>query len=285
MAEPISIKFVDAHWLQSNLNSGCTILDFQPDIHDYIKEHIPGAVYINEKHFRYYHQNQPAAYVPSTMIEIIFSQAGLSNTLPVVIYGGNGRFSHQGDGLEQTMAAYTLARFGHQEIYLLNGGIEAWIEADLELEKRFPTVQQKTFITSIQNDLFYNYHQFKEAKEKSSTVVIDVRPRTVYEGKSIWSKAGHIPGARNLPWRLLMSHSNANQLRPLHQINELVQEINVSSSQSVILYCGTGREASAAFIVFKYILNYPDVRIYEGSFTEWCSYLENETVTGPEPCL
>jgi thiosulfate/3-mercaptopyruvate sulfurtransferase len=283
MAESLSIKYIDTNWLQSNLNAHYTILDFQPDIHDYIKEHIPGAVYINEKHFRCFYQSQPAAYVPSTVIEMIMGQAGLSNSLPVVIYGGNGRFSEQGDGLEQTMAAYTLARFGHQEIYLLNGGIDAWIEADLELEKRFPTVEPKTFITSICNDLFYNYNQFREAKDKSNTVLIDVRPRSVYEGKSIWTKPGHIPGARNLPWRLLMSHSNANHLRPLHQIDELVQEIDVSPSQSVILYCGTGREASSAFIVFKYILNYPDVRIYEGSFTEWCSNLENETVTGPEP--
>jgi thiosulfate/3-mercaptopyruvate sulfurtransferase len=283
MSEPTLIKYVDTQWLKSNLNSGYTILDFQPDIHDYIKEHIPGAVYVNEKHFRYYHQNQPAAYVPSTMIEMVFSQAGLSNSLPVVIYGGNGRFSQQGDGLEQTMAAYTLARFGHREIYILNGGIDSWIEADLALEKSFPSVPQKTFISSLHNDLFYDYHQFREAKDKPNTVLIDVRPRTVYEGKSIWSKAGHIPGARNLPWRLLMSHSNANFLRPLHQINEIIQDMNISSSQSIILYCGTGREASSAFVVFKYVLNFSDVRIYEGSFTEWCSYLENETATGPAP--
>lgn len=283
MTNHSTIKYVNVDWLKANLTSKYRLLDFQPDVHDYIKEHIPGAVYINEKHFRYYHHHLPAEYVPTSIIETILSQAGVNNSSPVVIYAGQGRFSEQGDGLEQSMAAYTLARFGHEEIYLLNGGIDAWIEASLELDCKFPVVEQNTFITNVRNDFFVNYSQFNEMKNNPQTTIIDIRPHSVYEGKSVWCKPGHIPGAINLPWRSLMSPSNANMLRPEHQIRELISERNLSPEQMLLLYCGTGREATCAFIVFKYVMNFPNVRIYEGSFTEWCTYPDNKTVTGPNP--
>lgn len=277
-----SIKYVNVDWLKSNLNN-YHILDFQPDVHDYIKEHIPGAVYINEQHFRCYIHNQPAALVPAQIVETILSQAGLNNSMPVVVYSGQGRFSHQGDGLEQTMAAYSLARFGHKEIYILNGGIDSWIEAGYDLDQKFMAVTAKNYVTTVQSDFFVNYQQFIELKKDPQSVLIDIRPHSVYQGKSIWSKPGHIPGAINLPWRNFMSQSNALLLRPEHQIQELISEKNINPSQTVVLYCGTGREATCAFIVFKFVMNFPKVKIYEGSFTEWCAYENNESVTGSNP--
>jgi thiosulfate/3-mercaptopyruvate sulfurtransferase len=283
MPEQTVIKYVDIQWLKTNVNLPFRILDFQPDVHDFIKEHIPGSIYMNEKHFRYFYKNQPAVYVSPTVIESIFSQVGLNNAMPVVIYSGIGRYSQQGDGLEQTMAAYTLARFGHREIYILNGGIDSWIEGGGELQKSYNSIEQNSFVSNINDNLFVNYQQFKELTNTTNTITIDVRPNSVYEGQSLWSKPGHIPGAINLPWRQLMSHTNARLLRPEHQIRELISSKGINESQKVLLYCGTGREATAAFIIFKYVLNYPQVKLFEGSFTEWCIYPDNETVTGPDP--
>jgi thiosulfate/3-mercaptopyruvate sulfurtransferase len=283
MSEPAIVKYVDIQWLKSNLNGPFRILDFQPDVHDYIKEHIPGAIYMSERHFRAFHHNQPAVYVSPSIIESLLCQAGVNNSMPVVIYSGRGRFSQQGDGLDQTMAAYTLARFGHREIYILNGGIDAWIEAGWELEKQYTSIEQNSFIVNTQDNLFVNYHQFKERMHSPDTIMIDVRPRSVYEGQSLWSKPGHIPGAVNLPWRQFMTHTNACMLRPQHQIQELIDSKGIKQFQNILLYCGTGREATAAFIVFKYVMNYTNVNLYEGSFTEWCTNAENETVTGPNP--
>jgi thiosulfate/3-mercaptopyruvate sulfurtransferase len=51
----------------------------------------------------------------------------------------------------------------------------------------------------------------------------------------------------------------------------------------VVCSCGTGREATNEFLIFRYLLGYPRVRLYEGSFTDWISRPGNPTVTGPDP--
>ena len=259
------------------------MIDTQPDVHDFIKEHIPEAVYFNENHFRTFQINQPTHYSPPDCIQSLFRSMGLPSDTPVVVYSGNGGFSGWGDGLEQTMTAYSLARFGVQTIYLLNGGIEAWVQEGYELSKDFPRKERSTVSVSVQHDLFITYHQLLEEKDSSGTLLIDVRPRAVYEGKSLWNKQGHIPGAINLPWRLFFDHNNPRLLRTEEFIRELAEEQNAYPDKQIILYCGTGREATAAFLVFKHLLNYPTVKLYEGSFTEWCSFPENSTVIGPHP--
>jgi thiosulfate/3-mercaptopyruvate sulfurtransferase len=275
------IHYISPEVLNSYLNSdSISIIDLQPDVHDYIVEHIPGSVYINEQHFRMYRGNLPTEYVPGHNLETIFRSAGISKNRSVVVYGGNGKFSGWGDGLEQTMGAYTLHRFGHPSIYVLDGGIESWLQAGYKVEKEFPTIEPSDFSASVNDTLFLTYSQFCELKDAPSSMVVDIRPHSVYKGDSMWSKPGHIPGAKNLPWRLLMEHDNARKVRSQSYLKELASTRNVSPEKNLILYCGTGREATAAYIVFKHVLSYPWVKIYEGSFTEWCTKTDQPTETG-----
>ncbi len=277
-----NISWIDASWLKSHLEE-VTILDVQPDIHDYIMEHIPGAVYFNENHLRFFHHKLPSHYIPAQCLQQFLQSAGLQKDKTAVIYGSHGRFSKKGDGLEQSMMAYTLARFGHPDILVLNGGLKSWIDAGYPLTKEYPTISVSEYNLSLNSDLFFNYNQFIEIKDSPDTALIDVRPRSVYQGSGLWEKSGHIPGAKNLPWRLLMDPDNPYLLRSKPTISELAISRGASPDKNVILYCGTGREATSAFLVFKYFLNYPHVKLYEGSFTEWVSYPQNPTVTGPKP--
>ena len=73
------------------------------------------------------------------------------------------------------------------------------------------------------------------------------------------------------------------QLRSIDEIRGVLDEKGISEDDSIICSCGTGREATNEFLLFKWYLGFPDVRIYEGSFTEWSSYPNNPTVTGPLP--
>jgi thiosulfate/3-mercaptopyruvate sulfurtransferase len=277
-----NISWVDAPWLKEHLEE-VSILDVQPDIHDYILEHIPGAVYFNENHLRAFHHNLPSHYIPEQCLQQLFQSVGLQKNKAVVVYSSNGRFSKQGDGLEQSMVAYSLARFGHSNVLVLNGGLKSWIDAGYPLTKEYPNVSASDFHPSLNSDLFVNYNQFLEIKDSPDTILIDVRPRSVYQGPGLWEKPGHIPGAKSLPWRLLMDRDNPRLLRSQSSIKELVLSRGASPDKNVILYCGTGREATSAFLVFKYYLNYPRVKLYEGSFTEWVTYSQNPTVTGPKP--
>ncbi len=279
-----SVKWVSTQWLEAHLlDDDLMILDVQPNIHDYIKEHISGAVYMNEGLLRVPLNGLPGQYVPESVIQANFRRVGLKPDVPVVVYTGVGPFKGWGDGLEQTMMAYTLARFGHENVYVLDGGVEKWKAENKPLSQVFPKVQPSDFVPNVHREYFLEYDAFRQNKDRDDVILLDARPPAVYEGQGPWIKAGHIPGAVNVPWKWLMDDDNARLLKPDDQIQAILDEHGIVPEKMVICSCGTGREATNEFILFKWYLGFPKVKIYEGSFTEWSSYPQNPTVIGPNP--
>ena len=80
-----------------------------------------------------------------------------------------------------------------------------------------------------------------------------------------------------------MEDSNKRLLKPLTAIHEIIDQLEITPDKTIVCSCGTGREATNEFILFKWYLEYPQVKIYEGSFTEWSSYPKNPTVIGKNP--
>jgi len=278
------VKWVSTAWLEEHLHEGdLTIVDVQPNVHDYIQEHIPGAVYMNEGLLRVPLKGLPAQYVPPAAIEAVVRRVGLRADVPVVICTGTGPFTGWGNGLEQTMMAYTLARFGHDNVYVLDGGIDKWKAEGRPLSQEFPKVQESAFEARVRSDYFVEYARFKEIKDREDVILLDARPLAVYEGQGPWIKAGHIPGAINVPWTSFMDAGNKRLLKSDDEIQAVLDRHAITPDKTVICSCGTGREATNEFILFKWYLDFPDVLIYEGSFTEWSSYPENPTVTGKNP--
>lgn len=85
-------KWVSTDWLEEHLEDDLMILDTQPDIHDYITEHIPGAVYFNQKLLRIPYKGRPGVYVDDEVIQRLFRRIGLKKDLSVVVYTGVGDF-------------------------------------------------------------------------------------------------------------------------------------------------------------------------------------------------
>ena len=279
-----SVRLVSSDWLVEYLHdSNLMILDCQPNVHDYIQEHIPGAVYMNEGLLRASLNGIPAKYVPPEAIEAAIRLAGLKANVPVVVYTGTGPFKAWGDGLEQTMLAYSLARFGHDNVYVLDGGADKWKAEGKPLTKEFPPIEASDFVAQVRRELFVEYEEFTEMKDHPDVMVLDARPPALYEGQGPWIKPGHIPGAVNLPWASLMDEQNKRLLKPGEEIQAILDNKGVGPDKTIICSCGTGREATNEFLLFKWYLGYPKVRIYEGSFTEWSCYPENPTVTGGNP--
>ena len=274
------LKWTHASWLEDNLDGKFSILDVQPDMHDYVLEHIPGAVYFNPNLLRVSYKGTPGVYVPPEVAELLFRRVGLSNDYPVVVYTGTGGAKGWGDGLEQTMVAYSLVRFGHKRVYVLDGGLNKWKKEGRKLTKDFPALEESDFEVDLRKDYWIEYEDFKKIKDGEGVVLLDARPANVYEGQGPWSKPGHIPGAVNLPWKNLMSEENPTLLKYEEEIKDILDGKGISPDKTVICSCGTGREATNEFIMFKFLLGYQNVKIYEGSFTEWSSYPDNSTVTG-----
>ena len=278
------VRWVSTDWLYENVNKQeLVLLDVQPNVHDYIEEHIPGAVYLSEGLLRASIAGVPARYVPVETIQPVLRYAGLKTKRPVVVYTGTGAAKGWGDGLEQTMMAYSLARFGHECIYVLDGGLDKWKEEKRPLSKEFPKTRTSDFTAQVQSDFYVEYEAFKTIKDREGVIVLDARPPEAYEGQAYWIKPGHIPGAVNIPWASLMDNDNKRLLKPDEEISAILDANGVKPDKTIICTCGTGREATNEFIFFKWYLNYTNVKIYEGSFTEWTAHPENPTVTGKHP--
>jgi thiosulfate/3-mercaptopyruvate sulfurtransferase len=277
------LKWTESGWLEENLGGDFMIVDVQPNIHDYILEHIPGAVYFNPDLLRVSYKGMPGKYVPEEVIESLFRRVGLSNNYPVVVYTGVGGFKGWGDGLEQTMMAYSLLRFGHDKVYVLDGGLNKWKKEDRKLTKEFPAIEESDFQVNLRKDYFLDYEEFKSIKDDKGVILLDARPANVYEGQGPWPKPGHIPGAVNLPWKILMDEDNSTLLKNEEEIKAILDEKGIGLDKTIICSCGTGREATNEFVMFKFFLGCKNVKIYEGSFTEWSSYPDNPTVTGKNP--
>ncbi len=278
------VKWVSTQWLMEQLPSDeLQVLDTQPNVHDYIQQHIPGALYMNESLLRVPFNGLPAQYIPARAFEILARRVGLNDDVPVVVYTGKGAFKGWGDGLEQTMMAYTLARFGHNHVYVLDGGLEKWIADEGPLSQTYPEIEASDFAADVREEYYVPYNTFRTMKDREEVVVLDARPSNVYQGQGPWPQAGHIPGAINVPWKSFMNPDNPRLLKTDQEIQEVLDKHAITPEKTVICTCGTGREATNEFLLFKWYLGYPKVKIYEGSFTEWSAYAENPTVTGPNP--
>jgi len=282
------VKWVSTEWLQNHLSDkGLTILDSQPNIHDYIQGHIPGALFMEENLLRAYGKTRPGVWIPPDWAERLFSRLGLHPDRPVVVCSSRGPISacatFIGDGLEQTMVAYTLARYGHRNVLILDGGVDKWKTENRPLDRIFPKVMESPFKADLRKEFYVEYDEFRAMKDRPDVMLLDARPPPVYEGQGPWIRAGHISGAVNLPWKSLFADANKKLLKPDAEIASILSEKVVSREKTVICSCGTGREATAEFTLFKWYLQFPKVRIYEGSFTEWTSYPDNPTVTGKNP--
>lgn len=282
------VKWVSTEWLAAHLGDrDLMILDCQPNIHEYIQDHIPGAVYWHEGLFRIHEGPIPTRWIPPEAARILFGTLGLEPERPVVVYSSSGPLTacatFIGDGLEQTMVAYTLARYGHRKVYILDGGFEKWKEENRPLTREYGVTKPSVFRVQLRTEYFIGYDEFRKIKDNPDVILLDARPAAFYEGQGPWIRPGHIPGAVSLPWKSLMDDRNRKLLKPEDQILALARGAGVTPEKTIICSCGTGREATNEFVLFRCYFGYPKVRIFEGSFTEWVSYPDNPVVTGKNP--
>jgi thiosulfate/3-mercaptopyruvate sulfurtransferase len=281
------VTWVSPAWLADHLDDELLILDCQPDIHEYVSGHLPGAVYLNDHLFRAHIGISPTSWVDREQAAWLLRQAGVRADVPVVVYTGSPTITrceiHVGDGLEQTMVAYSLLRYGHGDIRIVDGGLDAWKAEGLPVTREYSRARESDFEPHVRNSIFVDYEEFVDLKDLPDTIVLDNRPADKYGGQGPWLRPGHIPGAVSLPWKSLMTAENPRKLRPVPEVRALVAAVGATPDRMVVCSCGTGREATNEFLIFRYLLGYPRVRLYEGSFTDWISRPGNPTVTGPDP--
>ncbi|HEY9621381.1 MAG TPA: sulfurtransferase [Crinalium sp.] len=272
------VQFVQPAWITEHANDPkLRVLDVRINPFDYFTGHIPNAVHIADNTFRGPNGALPVQYWRSEKLRSFFSEAGVNDDSTVLIYS-DGR-----DVLGATMVAYLLERTGHSNIAVLDGGFAGYKAAGLPVAKEFPAYTTGRFTVRDQPNVRVTLAQVRQSIGKPGVTFIDPRPPELFSGQQqIWARNGHIPGAKNIPWvSFTAGEANFHQLKPLDEIRQILASRNVTPDDNIIVTCSTGREATLQYHVLKHLLGYPNVRVYEGSWTEYSSNPDLPVETGP----
>ena len=205
--------------------------------------------------------------------ERLLGQAGVSNNTKLVFYGDNNNWF--------AAFAYWIAKiYGHQDAALMDGGRKKWELEGRELVKDVPQVQPATYQAKDPDWSLRAYQdQVREYINAPGKAMVDVRSPAEFSGEILAppglpetaQRAGHIPSAANIPWGQAANEDGT--FKSKDQLAQLYQGKGVTPDKQVVAYCRIGERSSHTWFVLKEILGYPDVRNYDGSWTEWGSVI------------
>jgi thiosulfate/3-mercaptopyruvate sulfurtransferase len=260
---------VDAEWVQAHLDDpGIVLVEVDEDTSAYDKGHIRGAVRIDWKT----ELQDPVRrdFVDKTGFENLLSEKGIANDDLVILYGGNNNW----------FAAYAYWYFrlyGHQNVKLLDGGRKKWELDSRDLVQDVPS-RPKTDYTAQEQDASIRAFRDEVVEAISNKNLVDVRSPDEFSGKLLApahlpqeqaQRGGHIPTARNIPWS--KAANDDGTFRSDEELRKLYEEAGVDLSKPTIAYCRIGERSSHTWFALHELLGLPDVKNYDGSWTEYGS--------------
>ncbi|MCX8116716.1 MAG: sulfurtransferase [Desulfobacterota bacterium] len=254
------------------------IVDMRSSLLDYLSEHLPNAVYLHFESLRLPKKGIPAQGPDRLLLEKLAGEhLGLSNAMWVILYS-------ERSNPNATSLAWVLDHLGHRKFGILNGGLERWKAEKLPLTQTYPSLQPKKFFAKLNPEVLIEKREVLGRLSSKGSVIVDARPFRQYtgeEGEEI--RRGHIPGARHFYWETSLEGEEIKVWRKRGELEKLLQESGITREKEVIVHCRTGREASHLYFTLRYLLGYPTVRLYRGSWVEWSADLSLPVKTGPDP--
>jgi thiosulfate/3-mercaptopyruvate sulfurtransferase len=243
-----------------------SVVDVRADLFTYLKDHLPGAVYLNIETLRASGGGIPAQLLSPRAYAELFGRLGLSIDQPVVIYSAG-----ETRNIDATFLAWLLAGFGHPKVYVLNGGYFNW-----QLEQR-PVVPQypRVAVTRFPAGPFHPEQASLDDVRRSITtgdaILVDARPADQYAGQAgAQMRRGHIPGAINHYWQNDLTQEGFGHVwKSPSELRAEYAAQGITPDKNIIVYCNSTTEASHVHFTLRYLLGYARVRIYVGSWTEW----------------
>lgn len=279
------ISFVSPSIAAADAKSGqWKVLDVRPvPPLDYISGHLPNAVHLSEQAFRGPNGKLPYQIWGQEDLANLLSKAGISNRDQVLVYSDGNNV------LGASLVAYILEKSGLSKVGILDGGFSAYSASGSPVTKEFPAYKFGSFKPNTTSGVAISLNELLPLVGSPNVVIVDPRPKAQFEGTDqTFIRNGHIPGAINIAWQSLTEANNPDEIqknphkiKSTEALRKLFESRGVTPDKTIIISCSTGREASLQYVVLKHLLNYPNVRVYEGSWTEY-SATNNPVQTGPD---
>jgi thiosulfate/3-mercaptopyruvate sulfurtransferase len=261
---------VDTSWVADHLNDPkVRLVESNEDVLLYNTGHIPGAVKLDWLA----ELNDPVTrdYLDHERFAQLLAAKGIGNDTTVVFYGDKSNWW-------ATYAFWVFKLFGHEDARILDGGRAKWVAEGRELTRDVPNHPPATYKAPPRDDSTIRAFrdQVREHIKGSGNALVDVRSPQEFSGEKLHMpdypqegtlRGGHIPTAANIPWGKAANEDGTFKSRA--ELEQLYASQGITPDKDVITYCRIGERSSHSWFVLTYLLGYPQVRNYDGSWTEW----------------
>jgi len=247
---------VDVNWIAAHIGDpGVRIIEVDVSRSAYDEGHIPGAVLWNA-----YADLRDSDYrpVPRSKLRKLFAQSVISPQTTIVFYGYSA-----------SLGFWLMNTYGHKNIRILEGSRDQWLESGKQWSTDVPKPGDSSYLPQSENhDILADLQSVESAIGKPDQVILDVRTEQEYKGERFWpsgattdaGRAGHVAGALNIPIDYLRNEDGS--LKNADKIRQILVDTGITDDKNVIIYCTIGNRASQAWFALKYLLGFPDVRVY-----------------------
>ena len=267
---------VDTQWVEDHLddsNVRIAEVDYDPKA-NYNLGHIPNSVLFDWKR----DINDPLTrnILSRDDCSTLLQKAGINDNTTLILYGDfNNWFA--------AFAFWVFEYYGMKNTKIMNGGRKKWLEEDRPISKEIPSFPMGNFKPTGPNPALRAFlSQVRESLELDKTKRIDVRSPQEFSGEITApaeyptehaQRGGHIPGAVNIPWAKAVNDDGT--FKSADELTKLYQTVGITPEKEIITYCRIGERSSHTWFVLKHLLGYPDVKNYDGSWTEWGNMIDN----------
>ncbi len=259
---------VSTEWVAQHLNDpNVRIAEVDVDTTAYETGHIPGAVGWNWTN----QLNDPVRrdIASREQFEELMASSGIDKHTTVILYGDNNNWF-------AAYAFWLLKIYGHEDVRLMNGGRKKWLDEGRLLTTEVPRYE-RTVYRAEEPDLRLRafLQDVLQRLNRPDVALVDVRSPQEFTGEILAppglpetaQRGGHIPGAKNIPWAQAVREDGT--FKPFEELKALYEAQGITPDKEVIAYCRIGERSSHTWFVLKYLLGYPKVKNYDGSWTEW----------------
>ena len=268
-----SSALVDVAWVtEHGSDPNVRLVEVDVDTTAYETGHIAGAIGWNW-------QSQLSDQVrrdiaTESQWEELLGASGISNDSHVVLYGDNNNWF-------AAFAYWIFKLYGHETVSLMNGGRLKWEKDGRPLTTDPPSITSAAYTAQpAAADLRAFQRDVQDALGDSGSVMIDVRSPAEFNGEIMAppglpetaQRMGHIPGAHSVPWLTAVNEEDGT-FKSADELQEIYGGNGASADKDVIAYCRIGERSSHTWFALKELLGLPNVRNYDGSWTEWGSMI------------
>lgn len=242
---------------------------------DYVQAHIPGAVFFDIDGVSDHSVDLPHMLPSPQEFATAVRRLGVEPDSQVVVYDALGVFS-------APRVWWTFRAMGHDKVFVLDGGLPKWIAEAHPIETGWREPAHGEFKAHPRPDLVRALAQVRRIVAEGGAQLVDARSATRFRGDApeprAGLRAGHMPGAKNLPWSAVVAADGT--LAPPEKLTAAFADAGVDLAQPIVTTCGSGISASILALALARI-GREDVPVYDGSWSEWGAAADAPVATGP----